>query len=792
MRTDCIISGLALYTPTLLLVLAYLEPEESTIQTASGSSSKRGVHHRKSALSPELRIIDITTSEEISADSLAVSRFESLSVSDYHMSVLPSVRNAPSTDRQRGALEYVGGSLWSAGTYATGVFTSAGSVLAGSASARSDGGSAKDHQTPSNSSVGRAQSSFERVKVAHPAAGGPGMKIYIHSPYDCILATKGDLLDHLAWLQSQEKYQEAWQLISDYPEVVATSSETQPGSTPSTPSKTRASSEDFFADDSSLKKPENPLFSAVEKEKRRIGELLLEQLIRKNQWDIAGETSAKVLATSSRWEHWFWIFAQANKIEEIIPYIPTEQLKPPLPSLIYEIALGYYISHDRPKLAEYLDRWPTDLYDISSVTTSLSGKLTSGEIQEDSMEDGERGRDWRILMEGLAKLYLADGRPREALKSRIRLKDADVALDLIRDHHLVDAVADNIPGLILIRVSEQQMATAPISELQALTAEPIQLLVDEALHGNVRAGTVISQLQEADHLLYLFFYLRALWQGAQTDRPQKTTTQIDTEGKSLVEEYADLAVDLFAEYDRPLLMEFLQSSQSYKFEKASAVCERRHFIPEQVFLLSKTGQTKRALYLIIDQLHDVSGAIAFAKQQDDPDLWNDFLDYSMDKPRFIRGLLEEVGTAIDPITLVKRIPEGLEIEGLKDGLGRMVKEYEIQHSISDGVARVLRGEVAMSLHRMRTEQRRGIKFDIVTEEGNRVDTLAADHDQSDAKQEKRDDGMKAGFCSSCNRAFLEDGTYLKAALLSLPLTFHRKGDLGRFCLRPYIPSFLSV
>jgi hypothetical protein len=93
--------------------------------------------------------------------------------------------------------------------------------------------------------------------------------------------------------------------------------------------------------------------------------------------------------------------------------------------------------------------------------------------------------------------------------------------------------------------------------------------------------------------------------------------------------------------------------------QATQVCEERDYIPELVYLYSKTGQTKRALFLIIDRLADVSQAINFAKEQADKDLWEDLLDYSMDKPRFIRGLLEEVGTAIDPITLVRRIPEGL-------------------------------------------------------------------------------------------------------------------------------------
>lgn len=97
----------------------------------------------------------------------------------------------------------------------------------------------------------------------------------------------------------------------------------------------------------------------------------------------------------------------------------------------------------------------------------------------------------------------------------------------------------------------------------------------------------------------------------------------------------------------------------------------------------------------------------------------------MDKPQFIRGLLAEVGTAIDPIQLVRRIPEGLEIEGLRDGIGRMVREYEIQHSISEGVARVLRGEVAAGMDTLRAGQKRGVKFSV----------MPCD-DESDALQEK--------------------------------------------------------
>ncbi|KAH0537265.1 hypothetical protein FGG08_005927 [Glutinoglossum americanum] len=771
LRTDCTISGLTLYTPSLLLVLAYLtsgeggDQEESSppvmLPKASRAASttedppRRG-KHRQNASTPELRVIDLTTSTELSADSLTMSRFESLSANDYHLAVLPSGR-VTAGPIHRGALEGIGSGFWAAGLNATGIFSSAASFRSGESKA--EGGIEKSPMNPSVGSLERERAISSRLAEAHPALMSPGMKLFIHSPYDCVLSAKRDLFDHLSWLLDRGRYKESWELVDEHPEIMV-SSEKDAESLPGTPVR-RNASKDEFADDASTTtdRPERTVHSAAEKEKRRIGELWIQQAIESRDWETAGKVCGRVLGTSSRWEHWVWIFAQANKFEEITPFIPTTQLRPPLPSLIYEVVLGHYISHDRLRLKELLDKWSPELFDIRSVTGALEGKLKSGDVSEDAVQDGERGRDWRILTEGLAKLHLAGGRLREALKCFIHLKDADAAMNLIRDYHLLDTISDDIPGFILLRVTKEQMNTAPITELEAASAEPIRLLVDEAHHGIVRPLVVVAQLQECGYLLFLFFYLRALWKGEGTEDQTKYS---GVEGKTLVEDFGDLAVELFAEYDRPLLMDFLKSSQSYTFEKASAVCEQRGYIPELVYLLSKTGQTKRALFLIIDKLQDVSQAITFAKSQDDPDLWNDLLDYSMDKPRFIRGLLEEVGTAIDPITLVRRIPEGLEIEGLREGLSRMIKEYEIQFSISDGVARVLRGEVAMGMDTLRLGQRRGIRFDVTDDKAvdailqpTEIGGLRANGDTT-ATALLSGAKLPPGHCVGCMKSFSED------------------------------------
>lgn len=45
------------------------------------------------------------------------------------------------------------------------------------------------------------------------------------------------------------------------------------------------------------------------------------------------------------------------------------------------------------------------------------------------------------------------------------------------------------------------------------------------------------------------------------------------------------------------------------------------------------GNCRRALQMIMEELADVDKAIEFAKEQDDRELWEDLISYSIDKPR---------------------------------------------------------------------------------------------------------------------------------------------------------------
>jgi hypothetical protein len=108
-----------------------------------------------------------------------------------------------------------------------------------------------------------------------------------------------------------------------------------------------------------------------------------------------------------------------------------------------------------------------------------------------------------------------------------------------------------------------------------------------------------------------------------------------------------------------------------------------------VFLLSRIGDNKTALTLIIERLQDVERAIEFAKEEKDAEIWEDLLRYSENKPEFIKGLLENVGAEVDAVKLIKRIKNGLEIQGLKKALIKILSDFNLQISLLDGCKAIL-------------------------------------------------------------------------------------------------------
>lgn len=50
----------------------------------------------------------------------------------------------------------------------------------------------------------------------------------------------------------------------------------------------------------------------------------------------------------------------------------------------------------------------------------------------------------------------------------------------------------------------------------------------------------------------------------------------------------------------------------------------------------RMGNCRRALQMIMEQVNDVDKAIEFAKEQDDAELWEDLISYSINQPGIIQ------------------------------------------------------------------------------------------------------------------------------------------------------------
>lgn len=81
------------------------------------------------------------------------------------------------------------------------------------------------------------------------------------------------------------------------------------------------------------------------------------------------------------------------------------------------------------------------------------------------------------------------------------------------------------------------------------------------------------------------------------------------------------------------------------------------------------------------------------------------LPYPLD---FIRGLLLNVGTEIDPIRLIKRIPNGLEIPDLRQALLKILQDFNLQMSLREGCKRILQNDSVAMSHQLQKSQRRGM------------------------------------------------------------------------------------
>uniref|UniRef100_A0A4W6CPV5 VPS41 subunit of HOPS complex n=1 Tax=Lates calcarifer TaxID=8187 RepID=A0A4W6CPV5_LATCA len=256
------------------------------------------------------------------------------------------------------------------------------------------------------------------------------------------------------------------------------------------------------------------------------------------------------------------------------------------------------------------------------------------------------------LLTTLAELYTYDQRYDRALEIYLRLRHKDV-YQLIHKHNLFSSIEDKI---VLLMDFDREKA--------------VDMLLDNEDKISV---SYLHKLFKRDH-----------------HKGQK---------------YHERQIGLYAEYDRPNLLPFLRDSTHCPLEKVqffTFLNPNTH--PNFLKFVSRGTLWRRpssSLQMIMEELED----------QDDGELWEDLISYSIDKPPFITGLLNNIGTHVDPILLIHRIKEGMEIPNLRDSLVKILQDYNLQILLREGCKKILVADSLSLLQKMHRTQMRGVRVD---------------------------------------------------------------------------------
>ncbi|XP_044763027.1 vacuolar protein sorting-associated protein 41 homolog [Coccinella septempunctata] len=388
-----------------------------------------------------------------------------------------------------------------------------------------------------------------------------------------------------------------------------------------------------------------------------VGVQYLDYLLANQMCDQAGKLCLKIFQNKSAlWEEQIYKFAAKHQLRSVSPYIPrsyNHKLNPH----IYEMILYEFLKLDSQGFLNLVKEWDPRLYNVVAVINAVLEHLLICDT------------DKNMYLEALAILYSYEKKYDKSLSMYLKLKHKDV-FALIQKHNLYGVIQDMLVDLMDLDYKKT-----------------VALLMEK---NHIPSETIVESLSK--HEFHLYRYLH------------------EFDKKNPKGEYHRELVRLYAMYDREKLLPFLKKSEYYPIQEALNICQKEKYYPEMVFLLGKMGDTKEALELIISKLQDMQHAITFCQEHDDPELWCDLMNHSVDKPEYINFLLQSIGTFVDPTMLIQKIKDNTVIPGLKNSLVKMLYQYNLRVSVQEGCKKILMSDYFNLQQKLVRVQQKGVSI----------------------------------------------------------------------------------
>lgn len=388
-----------------------------------------------------------------------------------------------------------------------------------------------------------------------------------------------------------------------------------------------------------------------------------------HNWENATKFLAKVIEDSfdlesksndvcvDLWDQWSWIYIKNRKFIQLAEILPRDKVRNVVNKSVYDRILDEFIeTKDQLNFHKFLQYWDLSFFNSYDILKRLEILL---EVEP----------DLDIFERCLAEFYLKLGQPRDAIRHLILLKDP-IVLELLSKYHLISFFASDIPTIVKFQISDEELGTLPITDISDRVQGIIELLVTN--RHELAPQTVIDITSSSKLEQITFLYLRAL-------------LQIDP---LLTQPFETLIFHLYSKHNPTSLLPFLKKHHHYNINEAINTLQTTGQYKELVYLLSQVGQNREAMSLLINEMNDPVQALDFARDQNSKELWDIFIEHGITKPNFIKVIIQYTGVIFDT-TILKRIPTGVEIDGLQTSLIRIMTDNYCDLTTQETILRIL-------------------------------------------------------------------------------------------------------
>ena len=421
-----------------------------------------------------------------------------------------------------------------------------------------------------------------------------------------------------------------------------------------------------------------------------VGQQYIDSLLLKQDWSTAAEAIVKVFQEVqegdeelmnfkiSKWGMYIMKFVKNKHADDIIDQVPTD---PVLDYNVYTTILQSFITAGKyDKVLSLLKKWDCSYYDVRTLLDSIEEELES--------------REDTTLRRCLIQIYSLSDQYVPLVKQMLILKDVKV-LDVLLEHNLLSNFVSSLKEIILLPYNEDpiNIDKMPLSVVRKVFSKSILLLVEN--RHSIPIERVISEFSGPLRVILFLFMEECM-----VLEPLMVTP------------YEDDMISLYIQFNKKDLLDFLKLKSNYDVDRAIELCQADPSLyNELIFLWSKIGENRKALSLIIDRLDDPKLAFQFVKDSNDNELWNYLINYSLDRPKFIKAILDTSDIFEDEIaTIVERVPDDIEVEGLKDSLQHITTNNELKLGVMNSIFKIVDDETKQIVAEFLMVRKKGKAF----------------------------------------------------------------------------------